>query len=240
VATKEALEIVQKEIKVLQKFEGPYIVKIIASDIAAARLHGSSGGVEAFILLELCPGGHLLNRLNDRKGIQLPPSSIYRIFGQILLAVKSLHASDPIVTHRDLKLENILFGGDGNVRLCDFGSCVFGHVTMRTPEERSAAEEVIERTTTQMYRSPEMVDLYLRSVLTEKTDIWALGCILYALCFLVHPFQDAGSLGILSAKIQIPSHSSVHPDVHVILLRMLDVSLAYHLLSVYGFDGPNV
>jgi AP2-associated kinase len=58
------------------------------------------------------------------------------------------------------------------VRLCDFGSCVIGHVLLRNVSERSAAEEVIMKETTQMYRAPEMVDLYLRDVLTEKTDIW--------------------------------------------------------------------
>ena len=42
----------------------------------------------------------------------------------------------------------------------------------RTPEERSKAEENIGKETTQMYRAPEMVDLYLRDELTEKTDIW--------------------------------------------------------------------
>lgn len=55
VSTKESLDIVQKEIKILQTFEGPYIVRIIASDMMAVKT-GSSGGVEAFILLEYCPG----------------------------------------------------------------------------------------------------------------------------------------------------------------------------------------
>lgn len=45
---------------------------------------------------------------------------------------------------------------------------------VRTPEEKSQAEEDIGRNTTQMYRAPEMVDLYMRDVLTEKTDIWVI------------------------------------------------------------------
>jgi AP2-associated kinase len=47
---------------------------------------------------------------------------------------------------------------------------------MRNPEERATAEENIGKFTTQMYRAPEMVDLYLREVLTEKTDIWVIHC----------------------------------------------------------------
>lgn len=96
---------------------------------------------------------------------------------------------------------------------------------MRNPKEREAAEEVIAKETTQMYRAPEMCDTYMRQVLTEKTDIWALGCILYALCFLVHPFQNAGSLGILSAKIHFPANSPFSEDTHQLILKMLDVSL---------------
>ena len=38
--------------------------------------------------------------------------------------------------------------------------------------ERSAAEEIISKETTPMYRAPEMIDLFLRDKLTEKTDIW--------------------------------------------------------------------
>ena len=63
---------------------------------------------------------------------------------------------------------------DGKVRLIDFGSVVVGEVLLTTTEERSIAEEEISRNTTQMYRAPEMIDLYWRDVLTEKTDIWVL------------------------------------------------------------------
>lgn len=58
------------------------------------------------------------------------------------------------------------------MRLCDFGSCVTGHIFVRNVEEKAAAEEIIGKETTPMYRSPEMIDLYMRDILTEKTDIW--------------------------------------------------------------------
>ncbi len=61
---------------------------------------------------------------------------------------------------------------DGKVRLCDFGSCLIGYFPLRSPEDRARAEEDIGKNTTQMYRAPEMIDLYMRDILTEKTDIW--------------------------------------------------------------------
>lgn len=109
------------------------------------------------------------------------------------------------------------------MRLCDFGSCLEAPILLRNVEERNRAEESIAKETTQMYRAPEMVDLYMRDQLTEKSDIWALGCVFFALCFLKHPFQDVGSLGILAGKYTIPAHAPVSEDAITILKRMLDV-----------------
>lgn len=47
-----------------------------------------------------------------------------------------------------------------------------GRVPLETAEQRANEEEVVEKTTTQMYRAPEMVDLYLERELTEKVDVW--------------------------------------------------------------------
>ncbi len=235
----ESLAIAQKEVNVLQKFANPYIVKIYANEVINTR-----STQEAVILMEFCPGGTLLDLLRGRKDQPLPERDILRIFGQCLMGLKPLHENAVPVTHRDLKLENILFGNDKNVRLCDFGSCVFGPVNISTPDLRSAAEEIIAKETTQMYRSPELVDLYMRDVLTVKSDIWALGCIYYTLCFLKHPFQDAGNLGILNENIQIPTSSYVSEASRTLISRMLDVSLVssfflrcllFHLLILFLF-----
>ena len=68
------------------------------------------------------------------------------------------------------------------VKLCDFGSCSFGHTSLRDINERSNAKEIIDKETTPMYRAPEMIDLYLREELTEKTDIW----VSLLLCIYAH------------------------------------------------------
>ena len=102
----EIYDVVKKEINILQRFSGPHVVKLLASDVIVVH----KGKREACLLLEFCPGGHLLERLTNKEGQHLPPASLYRIFGQLLLAIKPMHESNPPVTHRDLKLENILFG----------------------------------------------------------------------------------------------------------------------------------
>ena len=219
IARQESFAIVNKEIRILQQFKGPYVVELIAEDII-----NNNGKQEAILLLELCPGGHLLQRLIDRSSSKsyYNQNEIYKIFGQICSAVKSLHENTPPITHRDLKLENILFGIDGNVRLCDFGSCAIGYTPLNNASERSAAEEIIAKETTQMYRAPELIDLYMREMLTEKSDIWALGCILYAISFLKHPFQDIGGLGILSCNVHYPNDPPVSEESKILMKRMLD------------------
>lgn len=90
--------------------------------------------------------------------------------------------------HCVLSAQNILVSAFGTYKLCDFGSA-----TSETLPENAALssrlvadlEEDISRNTTLQYRAPEMIDLYQRMGLNEKVDIWALGVLLYKLCFFV-------------------------------------------------------
>jgi AP2-associated kinase len=65
--------------------------------------------------------------------------------------------------------------------------------------------EKYERYTTFMYRPPEMIDKYRGWKVSLKADIWMLGCVLFALCFFKHPFQDAQKLAILNAHYFFPN-----------------------------------
>lgn len=90
----------------LQKYNGPYIVKLLESAI----LQKSKTSREALLLMEYYPGDHLLGRLLARNGSYLPQDTIFRMFGQLCLALKDMHLSRPPIVHRDIKLENVLFG----------------------------------------------------------------------------------------------------------------------------------
>jgi serine/threonine protein kinase len=124
--------------------------------------------------------------------------------------------------HRDLKPVNFLVK-NGAYKLCDFGSATFGHVDLRTPSARSEAEEVIQKTTTQMFRAPEMVDLFMAKKLTQATDVWALGCCLYSLAFFSNCFEEGSNLAILSRKYKIPDDNPYGEGLVELIDRMLTV-----------------
>ena len=102
----ESFSVATKEINMLQRYRGPNVVALLDTTI----VQKNRGSREALLLLEFCPGGHLLSRLLERGESYLPVDAIYRMFGQICVAISALHSSRPIIVHRDIKLENVLFG----------------------------------------------------------------------------------------------------------------------------------
>lgn len=91
------------------------------------------------------------------------------------------------VSHRDLKVENILLK-DQKFKLADFGSCEtsdnFIKWTNQQPKKFVDSQyDEFEKNTTLMYRPPEMMNKYLKYDVDFQVDMWQLGCILFTLCF---------------------------------------------------------
>jgi AP2-associated kinase len=61
-------------------------------------------------------------------------------------------------------------------------------------KEIHALNEEIGRVTTLQYRAPELCDLYQKLGIDEKVDIWALGVVLYKLCYFTTPFEESGQV----------------------------------------------
>jgi serine/threonine protein kinase len=173
-------DIAEKEAKLLSRLSHPSIFRMFDSCYRTVAQHPSGKrGKESsnsakerpqhLVLMEYCEGGHTLDVCNKLAalGQSFDLSTLVIAFGQICNAVSYLHAQRPPIVHRDLKPVNSLVK-NGSSKLCVFGSAVFGHVDLRTPKAREDAEEVIERTTTQMFRAPEMVDLYSAKRLTQS------------------------------------------------------------------------
>mmetsp|Transcript_3649 Transcript_3649/g.7835 ORF Transcript_3649/g.7835 Transcript_3649/m.7835 type:complete len:661 (-) Transcript_3649:102-2084(-) len=228
-------DIAEKEAKLLSRLSHPSIIKMYsASYRTVTNQHSGKRGKEPTnsrkerpqhcILMEYCEGGHALDVCNKlaTAGQQFDLSTLIIAFGQICNAVSYLHAQRPPIVHRDLKPVNFLVK-NGAYKLCDFGSAVFGHVDLRTQQTRAEAEEVVQKTTTQMFRAPEMVDLYVAKKLTQSTDVWALGCCLYSLAFLRNCFEEGSNLAILSRNYTIPDENPYGGGLIELIDRMLTV-----------------
>ncbi|XP_038610880.1 serine/threonine-protein kinase Nek1 isoform X3 [Tachyglossus aculeatus] len=125
-----------------------------------------------YIVMDYCEGGDLFKRINAQKGILFPEEQIMDWFVQICLALKHVH--DRKILHRDIKSQNIFLTKDGTVQLGDFG---IARVLNSTVE--------LARTCigTPYYLSPEICE---NKPYNNKSDIWALGCVLYEMCTLKH------------------------------------------------------
>ncbi|KAK5629606.1 hypothetical protein RRF57_005321 [Xylaria bambusicola] len=147
--------------------------------------------------------------MNTRLQHRLTEPEIINIFSDIAEGVACMHYLKPPLLHRDLKVENVLIvmhGAKRKFKLCDFGSAAPPKPAPQTVVECRLIDEDIQRHTTMQYRSPEMVDVYRKQPIDEKSDIWALGVLLYKLCYYTTPFEDQGQLAILNASYRFPSY----------------------------------
>ncbi|XP_072450617.1 serine/threonine-protein kinase Nek1 isoform X7 [Chiloscyllium punctatum] len=139
-----------------------------------------------YIVMDYCEGGDLFKRINAQKGVLFSEDQILDWFVQICLALKHVH--DRKILHRDIKSQNIFLTKGGTVQLGDFG---IARVLNSTVE--------LARTCigTPYYLSPEICE---NKPYNNKSDIWALGCVLYEMCTLKHAFE-AGNMKNLVLKI---------------------------------------
>ncbi|XP_069877736.1 cyclin-G-associated kinase isoform X2 [Dipodomys merriami] len=216
-----------QEVCFLKKLSGhPNIVQF-CSAASIGKEESDTGQAEFLLLTELCKGQlvEFLKRV-ESKG-PLSCDTILKIFYQTCRAVQHMHRQKPPIIHRDLKVENLLLSNQGTIKLCDFGSATtISHCPdySWSAQKRAMVEEEITRNTTPMYRTPEIVDLYSNFPIGEKQDIWALGCILYLLCFQQHPFEDGAKLRIVNGKYSIPVNDTRYTVFHDLIRSMLKVN----------------
>ncbi|XP_055449407.1 serine/threonine-protein kinase Nek3 isoform X3 [Psammomys obesus] len=173
----------RKEAVLLAKMKHPNIVAFKESFEAEGHL---------YIVMEYCDGGDLMQRIKQQKGMLFPEDTILNWFIQICLGVNHIHRKR--VLHRDIKSQNVFLTQNGKVKLGDFGSArllsspmAFACTYVGTP----------------YYVPPE---IWENLPYNNKSDIWSLGCILYELCALKHPFQANSWKNLILKICQGPIH----------------------------------
>uniref|UniRef100_A0A8C5M2N2 non-specific serine/threonine protein kinase n=1 Tax=Leptobrachium leishanense TaxID=445787 RepID=A0A8C5M2N2_9ANUR len=218
VNNEQDLQVCKREIQIMRDLSGhKNIVGYIDSSINSM----SGGDVwEVLILMDFCRGGQVVNLMNQRLQTGFTENEVLQIFCDTCEAVARLHQCKTPIIHRDLKVENILLHDRGHYVLCDFGSATNKCQNPQT-EGVTTVEEEIKKYTTLSYRAPEMVNLYSGKTITAKADIWALGCLLYKLCYFTLPFGES-QVSICDGNFTIPDNSRYSQDMHCLIRYMLE------------------
>ncbi|KAM8885337.1 AP2-associated protein kinase 1-like isoform 14-T14 [Spinachia spinachia] len=212
------LQVCQLEIQIMRDLVGnKNIVGFLDSSITAV---GAGDVWEVLILMDFCRGGQVVNLMNQRLQTGFTEAEVLQIFCDTCEAVARLHQGQTPIVHRDLKVENILLHDRGHYVLCDFGSATNCFQNPQT-EGVAVVEEEIKKYTTLSYRAPEMVNLYAGMIITTKADIWAMGCLLYKLCYFTLPFGES-QVAICDGSFTIPDNSRYSHDMHCLIRYMLE------------------
>ncbi|XP_061107037.1 uncharacterized protein LOC133134721 isoform X2 [Conger conger] len=143
--------------------------------------------------MEYCEGGDLSQKIKNQKdtGGYFTEVQILNWFAEISSAVQHVHENN--ILHRDIMPQNIFLDKYGKIRLGDFG-------TAKTLERSSSCAHT--NVGTFHYQSPERVE---GMPYNSKSDVWALGCVLYELCELQPAFPHKSMMVRFKAIVAEPS-----------------------------------
>jgi len=174
--TQEEISNVKLEAKILKTINSKYVVKYYDSFLENNHLN---------IVMEYCNGGDLGQYIDTHKNKneKISEELIWLIFIKITLGLASIHKLK--ILHRDLKTLNIFLSKNLEIKVGDLG------VAKILNHSGSFAKTLIG---TPYYLSPELCE---EKPYNNKSDIWALGCILYELCTFNHPFSAKSQASLI-------------------------------------------
>ncbi len=165
------------------------------------------------IVMEYCSGGDLGKLIRETKnaGGRFSEKFIWQVFIDACSALHHLHKNR--VLHRDIKPENVFLDSDSRAKLGDLG---LGRLL--GPNSKHAQSTV----GTPLYFSPELCreELY-----DERSDVWALGCLVYQMAVLEPPFVAQNPIALAQKIVcsdfkPLPKHYS--SDLTFLVSRMLE------------------
>lgn len=185
----------KKEINIFKSLNHPFICKYF-TDIETEHLK--------IVAMELVDGPNALDYVNKYSG--LPMQEAQSFFAQLVIAIEYLHSQK--VSHRDLKLENIMLDKYGHIRLIDFGFSSLN--TIMTTCCGSIP-----------YTAPEVL---MGENYTNAADIWSLGIILYAFIQGGLPFYHSNiyTLAMIICQCDVEFTSSFDKESKDLITKMLE------------------
>ena len=202
----EKINSVQNEADILSSLDNKYVVKFYTSFKKNQNI---------YIIMEYCDKGDLCKFLSKRKKLRksrdnfLNENFVWKLFIQMSIGLYYIHSKK--IIHRDIKTLNIFLTKNFDAKIGDLG-------VAKILENTKHAMTFIG---TPYYVSPEMCR---NKPYNEKSDIWALGCILYELLTFNHPFT-ATNQAALFIKILNNKYNPFPHEVPEDLKNMVDFIL---------------
>ena len=157
-----------REMSILEKLNHPHIVRYLT---------GGAAGGRPYYVMELVDAGSLKDQLTIHGHLSWQQACQYAI--QICSALQ--HAHNHGIIHRDLKPSNLFMDESGNLKLGDFG--------IARDTYQIDLTDVGLTVGTYAYMSPEQI--CADTNVSDKTDLYALGCLLYEMMTGYPPFDGA-------------------------------------------------
>jgi serine/threonine protein kinase len=177
-ANKHLVSRFDREMKILKKLKHPRIVQFYGG--------GEQDG-QHFYAMEYIDGGTLGAMLKERGRFDW--QQVIEYGTQICQALQ--HAHEHGIVHRDLKPVNLFLGKDGKLRLGDFGIARDSDATALTASGSTVG--------THAYMAPEQITG--KQAISNKTDLYALGCVLFEMLTGHPPFQAPAHMELMLKHI---------------------------------------
>jgi len=207
---RHALERFQREARTVSALNHPHICTL--HDIGEHEGH-------QFLVLELLEGETLKERISG-KPVELKHLLAWGT--QVAEALEAAHAK--AIIHRDIKPANIFVTKSGQIKVLDFGFAKLLH-----PIGEATLTQSITEPQTVVGTLPYMAPEQLRGQEVDaRTDIYALGAVLYEMATGRRAFRDQTYTGLVDAILNVPpvSPSSLNAAVsavlEVLILKALD------------------
>ena len=232
----------KREAAVVALLDHPNIVPIIES--------GETDSGELYYTMPLVEGVPLDAYVKEHR---LPLRDILRLFSRVCAGVHAAHQRGAI--HRDLKPGNILVNQAGRPQVLDFGLAKLiaepdaGIATVLERSASSISDASIEVSRadeflgTPAYMAPEQATRNPQDMDT-RTDVYALGVILYRLLTGVYPYQFSGTIREIINTIReappinpVTFNAAIPRDLSAILLKALAKEKTHRFQSVAEFAG---
>jgi len=169
------------EVRYLQKLRHPRLVSFLGC---------CNRPPHVLMLIEFMEGGSLHALLFGKSKRSLSFAVKARMAQQVAEGLCYLH--DISIVHRDLKTANIVLDAELNCKICDFGLTITLENTHMTVRSLQGSPR---------YMAPEQFEATAR--ITEKVDIWQMGCVLLELFCLKVPFADAKGVQQVAGELLV-------------------------------------